>query len=133
MNWEKLKPSHFFAEPVKHVYVSGIFDTKQYDALYENQLKPSHRTWQEFDSKYKIGYEVKDNFESIDYNKEVMCLWFFKERSHNTPAQINLSGKQLAYFPNTFLITESKDIKFETPKKKFIRYPVVQLLSLIHI
>ena len=37
MNWEKLKPVHYFKEPVTYFYSSSIFDTKEYDALYENQ------------------------------------------------------------------------------------------------
>lgn len=127
MNWEKLKPIHYFSDPVKHIYTQNIFDTKEYDVLYENQLDINNHAWQDFDTKYKIGFEVKENFNEIDYNKAVMCLWFFKERSHLTPAYINLAGKSLQYMSNTFLITESKQIKFENPAKKYNRYPLIQL------
>ncbi len=127
MNWEKLKPNHYFKEPIKHIYSQNIFDTKEYDILYENQRNPDHKVWQDFDSKYKMGYEIKENFDQINFNKAVMCLWFFKERAHLTPAHVNVGGKSLPYVSNTFLITESKQIKFENPKKKYNRYPVIQL------
>ena len=40
MNWLKLKKQHYFKEPVEYFYASSIFDTKEYDALYENQDDP---------------------------------------------------------------------------------------------
>ena len=117
MNWEKLKPNHYFEDPVKHIYTNNIFDTKEYDRLYENQNNLNHQTWQEFDSKYRTGFEFKDNFSDIDFNKEIMCLWFFKERSDNTKSVVRINGKELTYLPNTFLIAESKDIEHVQTKK----------------
>jgi len=49
MNWEKIKPNHFFKEPVEHVYASTLYDIKDYDKLYENQNNFTHTVWQEFD------------------------------------------------------------------------------------
>ena len=74
-----------------------------------------------------MGYEIKENFDDINFNKAVMCLWFFKERSQLHASYIEINGKKLSYLPNTILMTESKDIKFIETKKKYIRYPVVQL------
>jgi len=127
MNWEKLKPTHYFKDPVQYIYTHTAYDTKEYDKLYENQNDPNHKVWQDFDSKYKMGYEIKENFDDINFNKAVMCLWFFKERSQLHASYIEINGKKLAYLPNTILMTESKDIKFIETKKKYIRYPVVQL------
>ena len=56
-----------------------------------------------------------------------MCLWFFKERSDNTQSYVHIDDKQLTYFPNTFLITKSKNIKLVLTKRKYIRHPLVQI------
>ena len=127
MIWEKLKPNHYFKDPVEHIYTITAFDTKEYDKLYENQNNLDHSVWQDFDSKYKTGYEFKEDFSQVDFQKEIMCLWFFKERSDNTRAYVEVDGKQLAYQPNTFLITKSKNIKLIQTKRKYIRHPLVQL------
>ena len=52
MEWKKLKPSHYFTKPVKHIYTSSIFDIKEYDKLYENQKNHSHQLWENFDTEY---------------------------------------------------------------------------------
>jgi hypothetical protein len=127
MNWEKLKPSHYFKDPVEHIYSQTIFDQQEYDKLYENQNNLEHHVWQEFDKKYKVGFEFKEKFSDIDLDKQVMCLWFFKERSNSTASYVQVDDKQLTYLSNTFLITKSKKISFVETKKKYIRYPLVQL------
>ena len=127
MNWQKLKPQHVFEDPVKHIYTMSVFDTREYDKLYENQNNLQHKVWQDFDSEYRIGYEFKEDFSDIDFQKEIMCLWFFKERSDSTASFVDLEGKKLAYTPNTFLITKSKDMKLVQTKRKYIRHPLVQI------
>ena len=127
MIWNKIKPNHYFEDPIEHIYAMTIFDTKEYDQLYENQNDLNHNVWQEFDSKYRMGYEVKEDFKNIDFQKEVICLWFFKERSDSTKSYVHLNGKQLHYLPNTFLITKSKDIKLVQTKRKYIRHPLIQI------
>lgn len=127
MNWEKLKPVHYFKEPVEYFYASSIFDTKEYDALYENQNNFKHKTWLDFDEKYKTGFRFLESFDDINFEKEVICLWFFKERSNRTVPHVSINDKLLAYHPNTFLVTQSKNIKFIEPKRKYIRNPLVQL------
>ena len=112
MKWEKLEPNHFFKEPVKHFVASTIYDTKEYDRLYENQNNLTHDIWNEFDSKYKVGFQFYEDLQDIDKSKDIMCLWFFKERSdRSNEKDILLAGKTITYFPNTFLITRSNDIK----------------------
>ena len=127
MNWEKLKHNHYHKDPVEHIYSQTIFDQKEYDRLYENQNDLDHQSWQEFDQNYKVGFEFKENFSEIDLDKQVMCLWFFKERSNGTMAYVTVDSKQLTYYPNTFLITLSKKLSFVETKKKYIRNPFVQL------
>jgi len=127
MNWETLKPKNFFKDPVEHIYTMSLFDSNEYDKLYENQNNLDHQVWQEFDKKYSTGYEFKENFSDINFNKEIMCLWFFKERSDRTICHVVVNGKAIPYTPNTFLITKSKDIKLVYTKRKYLRHPFIQI------
>ena len=127
MDWKKITTEHYHKDPVPHIYCCNIFDTKEYDKLYENQNNLSHQMWEEFDKKYKIGFEFKEDFDQIDYNKEVMCLWFYKERSNGTIAYVSVEGQEYVYQGNCFLITKSKNIKLREKKKKYIRNPFMQI------
>jgi len=128
MNWEKLKTNHLFKDPVKHIYASTLYDIKEYDKLYENQNNLNHHVWQEFDQKYKTGFELIDDIRDINLKKEIICVWFFKERNDRSSGEdIILAGKKLKYIPNTFLVTDSKDIKILEKKDEYIRRPLLQL------
>jgi hypothetical protein len=128
MNWEKLRKPHYHKEPVEYIYATGIFNLKEYDKLYENQNNLSHQIWQDFDTKYKIGFEFFKDLREFNKNKEVICLWFFKERSdRKTGNDIDLEGKIIKYQPNTFLITRSKNIKIIKRKSVLPNRPVLQL------
>lgn len=128
MNWEKLTRKQYHTEPVEYIYAQNIFDTKEYDRLYENQTRLNHEAWQEFDKQYRVGFEFREDITEINLDREVIAVWFFKERSdRHTQPFIDLSGKLLTYFPNTFILTKSKYIKIKEPKRKFIRRPMVQL------
>jgi hypothetical protein len=128
MNWEKLKINHIFENPVRHIYASTLFDIKEYDKLYENTSNLEHEVWQEFDKKYKIGFQLCDDIREINKKKEVICLWFFKDRNDRSGGEdIILAGKKLKYFPNTFLITDCKDIKILEKNDEYFRRPFIQL------
>jgi len=128
MNWEKLKTNHYFKDPVEHVYASTLYDMKEYDKLYENQNNLNHHVWQEFDQKYKTGFEFMNDIGEINTNKSVICVWFFKDRNDRSSGEdIVLNGKKIKYQPNTFLITQSTDIKILDKKDKYIRRPLLQL------
>jgi hypothetical protein len=128
MNWEKLRKPHYHKEPVEYIYATGIFNLKEYDKLYENQNNLSHQIWQDFDTKYKIGFEFFKDLREFNKNKEVICLWFFKERSDRGAGNdIDLKGKIIKYQPNTFLITRSKNIKIIKRKSVLPNRPVLQL------
>ena len=128
MNWERLKKLHYFKEPVEHIHTTSVFDIKEYDKLYENQNNLDHPLWQEFDEKYRTGFEFKEDITKIDLDKPVIALWFFKERSdRQSQPMINIGGKLIAYYQNAFVLTKCKDIKIQEPKKKYIRRPMVQL------
>jgi len=128
MNWEKLKTNHYFKDPVEHIYASILYDMKEYDKLYENQNNLNHHVWQEFDQKYKTGFEFINDIGEINTNKSVICVWFFKDRNDRSSGEdIVLNGKKIKYQPNTFLITQSTDIKILDKKDKYIRRPLLQL------
>ena len=129
MNWDRIKKQHIFKEPVEHIYTGQLFDRNTYDKLYENLNDLSHEVWVEFDSKYKIPFQVYDDIREINKNKKVICLWFFTDRNDKSSGvDIILAGKKLRYFHNTFLITASKDIKIlEDNPKQYIHRPFVQL------
>jgi|TARA_R110001592_G_scaffold129128_1_gene341434 hypothetical protein len=127
MEWDKLKSNHYYDQPVDHICITNLIDLNEYDRLYENQNNLNHQTWKEFTEKYKTTAQLHETIADIDFNKDVMCLWFFKERSDGTAAYIHINGKQIKYAPNVFLLTKSKSIKFVPTKRKYIRNPVIQL------
>ena len=132
MNWGKFKSNHFYTDPVEHFYASTIFGLSEYDRLYENQNNLTHKVWQEFDEKYKTGFEFHQDLKEIDTKKEVICLWFFKERSDKSGGDedILLKSKPIRYYQNSFLVTKSIDLKITERKKVFHRHnrrPVLQL------
>ena len=128
MNWLEIKKSHYHKEPVEHILAPAIFNLKEYDILYENQNNLSHQVWQDFDTKYKIGFEFFKDLREFNKDKEVICLWFFKDRSDNSKNNaIELEGKNIMYSPNTFFITKSKNIKIIERKSVLPNRPVLQL------
>ena len=127
MNWDKLKPQNYHTEPVEHILATNIINLNDYDKLYENQNNTQHHTWKEFCDQHKTKARLHENFDTIDYDPDVICLWFFKERNDGTAAYVHLAGKQIKYNPNVFLLTKSKSIKFFNTTRKYIRHPLFQL------
>ena len=128
MNWENIKQSYYYKEPVEYILAPAIFNLEEYDNLYRNQNNLSHPIWQEFDIRYKIGFEFFKDLREFNKDKEVICLWFFKDRDdRKTGNDIDLEGKIIKYKPNTFLITRSKNIKIIERKVPLPYRPVLQL------
>lgn len=128
MNWENIKKSYYYKEPVEYILAPAIFNLDEYDSLYRNQNDLSHQVWQDFDAKYKIGFEFFKDLREFNKDKEVICLWFFKDRDdRKTGNDIDLEGKIIKYKPNTFLITRSKNIKIIERKVPLPYRPVLQL------
>ena len=128
MNWENIKQSYYYKEPVEHILAPAIYNIDEYDSLYRNQNDLSHQVWQDFDAKYKIGFEFFKDLREFNKDKEVICLWFFKDRDdRKTGNDIDLEGKIIKYKPNTFLITRSKNIKIIERKVPLPYRPVLQL------
>ena len=111
MNWEKLKQEHYNKDPVEYIYSKTIFDMKEYDDLYENQNNLSHRVWKNLSKKYSIEFNFLKDIRDFDKDKDVICLWFFKDRGDRTAGKyIKIAGHSITYYTNTFLITKSKDM-----------------------
>ncbi len=128
MLWDTLRSIDYFKDPTPYIYKQNFLHTDEYDKLYENQNNLQHQIWQDFDYRFRIGFEFKDDHSDIDLSREVICLWFFRERSDDTRSYIHLNGKKkLNYLANTLFITKSKDIDLIQKKKKYIRHPLVQL------
>ena len=128
MNWEKLKINHYHTEPVEYIYTSTMVDVKEYDQLYENQNNLSHPVWQQLDQKYRVGYQFLDDIREISKDKEVICLWFFKDRNDRSAGtDIKLAGHTIKYHQNTFLVTQSRDLKILEKEDEYIRRPVLQI------
>ena len=128
MNWEKIKKSYYYKEPDEHILAPNIIDTKEYDTLYENQNNLSHQVWQNFDTKYKTGFEFFKDLHEFNKDKEVICLWFFRDRADSKKRNdIELDGKNITYEPNTFFITKSKNIKINNAEKHWHHRSVLQL------
>ena len=126
MNWEKLKQEHYNKDPVEYIYSKTIFDMKEYDDLYENQNNLSHRVWKNLSKKYSIEFNFLKDIRDFDKDKDVICLWFFKDRGDRTAGEyIKIAGHSITYYTNTFLITKSKDILIR--EKGFIYRPALQL------
>ena len=127
MDWNKLKPQNYHTEPVEHVLVTNLIQLNDYDKLYENQNNTSHYLWKEFCEKHNTKAVLHENFDKLDLSQDIICLWFFKERSDGTSAYVHLAGKQIKYHPNVLLLTKCKTIKFFHSTKKYIRSPVFQM------
>ena len=127
MDWDKLKQDHYHDQPVEHICITTLIDTNTYDRLYENQKNLTHQSWQDFQKTHNTHCYLRESVSDIDLKKEIIWLWFFKERSDQTASYVHIKGKQIRYRPNTFLISKSKDIKFVHSTRKYIRSPFIQL------
>ena len=128
MKWHKLTKRNYYSEPVEHIHVVGIMEALEYDRLYENQNNLNHISWKEFDEKYRLGFEFKEDITQISLDQEVIALWFFRERSDrgSTP-HLDISGKLFPYEANTIVLTTCKKVTVKEAKRKFIRRPLIQL------
>ena len=128
MNWHKLKKQHLKTDPQTVIVCSNLVDSLEYDRLYENQNDLEHHQWQEFRNKYKINFLFQDDITKIDLEREVIALWFFRERSDmNKSPELNIGGLAVPYQPNTFVLTRCNEITINEHSKIYIRRPFMQL------
>ena len=97
--------------------------------LRHNKVPPKELGgWQKFKERYKQTYTFVEDITKIDLTKDVIALWFFKERSDQTAGPfIEIGNKQITYNHNTFFLTKHRRLIIKETKRKYIRRPVLQL------
>ena len=126
--FNNLKKTNYFDTPVKHIYKTAIYELKKYDQLYETQNYDNSVQWATFKEELKLSYKFLNDLNDISTNVDVICLWFFKERSDRDKGtkDIEIGDKIITYFPNSLLITEAKII-IKKRKKYITRRPCLQI------
>ena len=126
--FKRLSKRYHRTDPVEYIMGPIILPTLEYDDLYENQTRLDGTAWKKFEENYKLKYIFHDNLRDVDLDRDIICLWFFRERSDRDPGtDIKLAGKILTYLANSILITPCKQIKIKERNKFFPRRPCVQL------
>ena len=126
--FKNLKKEHLIKDP-ECFHAQIIIPLNVYDTLYENQNRFDSGVWKEFKTKHKIKCKFFNDISDIDLSKEIICLWFFKDRNDkNAGNDITLGENKIIIFEhNTFFITPLKKIKFNTRKRYFPFRPCVQI------
>ena len=111
------------------IFIPEVIERETYNRLYEWQGKWEwEQNWTNFKNNYKVNFKFLENLEDIDVSKEIICLWFFRDRNdHSKGNDIVLAGKKITDFHNTFLITQFKDIEILENKRQYIHRPFVQI------
>ena len=124
------------------IFIPEVIERETYNRLYEWQGKWEwEQNWTNFKNNYKVNFKFLENLEDIDVSKEIICLWFFRERPDTAEyrkycrdnnldpykdfKEIVIEGKNIKYLANTILITNKK-IKF-LENKFVLRRPCVQI------
>ena len=86
-------------------YIKNFIKDDEYNKLYENQNNLSHTTWKNFNNKVKFTYRFLKDLEQANYTRQVICLWFFKDRSdYKINRDILINGKSVEYVSNNMLL-----------------------------
>ena len=126
--FKRLVNKNFHNEPVEYIFARIIIPTLEYDHLYENQNRFDGKIWSEFKKTYNLKCKFHDDLRDIELSKDVICLWFFRERADKDAGNdIKLARKIINYSSNGIFITTSNEIKIKERKKFFPRRPVVQI------
>ena len=84
--------------------------------------------WTNFRNTHNIKCQFHDDIKDIDLSHDIVCLWFFRERSDRDAANdIDVAGKIISFTANKLLIAYAKDIKIIKRKRFFPRRPCVQI------
>ena len=126
--YKRLNKKYYHKDPVEHIVGSHIIKVAEYDDLYENQSRFEGTIWKKFKETYQLSCKFYEDLRNIDLTKEIICIWFFRERGDKeAPNDLKLAGKLINYFPNYILITPSKDLRIKERKNFFPRRPCVQI------
>ena len=116
--FKRLSKRYHRTDPVEYIMGPIILPTLEYDDLYENQTRLDGTAWKKFEENYKLKYIFHDDLRDVDLDRDIICLWFFRERSDRDPGtDIKLAGKILTYLANSILITPCKQIKIKERNK----------------
>jgi len=108
-------------------YIKNFIKDDEYNKLYENQNNLSHATWKNFNKKIQFKYKFLKDLEQVNYTRQVICLWFFKDRNdYKINKDILINGKSVEYVPNNMLLFENNDKTIYIKDKKIYKRPVVQ-------
>jgi len=126
--FERLNKRYYHKDPVEHIIGPQIIKVAEYDDLYENQTRFDGEVWSNFKEKQNLKCVFHDDIRDIDRSMDIMCLWFFRERTDRDPGNdIKLAGKLISYSANKLFITPSKEIKIKERSKYFPRRPCLQI------
>ena len=126
--FKRLHKKHYHKEPVEHILGTQLRRVAEYDDLYENQTRFDGTIWTKFKETHGLTCQFHEDLNDIDRSKDIMCLWFFRERADRSAGNdILLKDKTITYNPNALFITSSKEIKIVKRKKFFPRRPCVQI------
>ena len=79
--FKRLDKRYYHTDPVEHIYGQQIRTVAEYDDLYENQTRFEGTVWTKFKETYNLKCQFYDDIRDINLLKEVICLWFFRERA----------------------------------------------------
>jgi hypothetical protein len=126
--FKRLNKKYYHRDPVEHIIGRQIRTVTEYDDLYENQSRFDGLAWTKIKETYNLKCQFYEDIRDINLLKEVICLWFFRERADRDAGNdIKLSGKIITYSANTIFITPSKELRIKERKKFFPRRPCVQI------
>ena len=125
--FKRLDKKYYHKDP-EYISGSNIRKVAEYDDLYENQTRFDGTVWTKFKEQHNLNCQFHEDLRDIDLTKEIICLWFFRERAdRDSGSDIKLEGKIINYHPNKLFITPSKEIKIKERKTFFPRRPCVQI------
>lgn len=125
--------SCYRTSPVEHIYQSYVTPNLFYDDLYENQNRQEHETWVNFRNELQMPCKFLEDLKQVNMEVEILCLWFFRERSdRDKGADISIGNdadkKIITYKPNTlFMIDTKHNIKIKKRERFFPRRPCLQI------
>jgi|MDTC01.3.fsa_nt_gb hypothetical protein len=128
-----VKKSSYHTSPVEHIYQTHAVKLPYYEDLYENQMRQDSEGWLEFKKELGMPCTFHDDLREINTNVEILCLWFFRERSdRDKGADLFVSPgkdkKVITYNPNTLFIIDTKhEIKLKERTPYFPRRPCLQI------
>ena len=126
--FKKLHKKNFYTDPAEHIIWTHPRRMQEYDDLYEEQLRFDNELWTNFRNTHNIKCQFHDDIKDIDLSHDIVCLWFFRERSDRDAANdIDVAGKIISFTANKLLIAYAKDIKIIKRKRFFPRRPCVQI------